>query len=190
MTSNIDRFSWFALQVRTRHESAVANFLGGKGYEFFLPLVATRKRWSDRVKKVDVPLFPGYVFCRFNAQERLPILKTPGVIQVVGYNRMPVPIEESEISGIQAVIASGLPSQAWPFLTVGQHVRIDVGPLRGYEGLLVDFKGHHRLVLSITLLHRSVAVEIDSTSVSTVRPPTPAVVRGVDTQFRPVRAAI
>lgn len=187
---SVEHFSWFALQVRSRHESGVAGFLEAKGYELFLPLVTSRKRWSDRIKEIESPLFPGYVFCRFNVLERLPILKTPGVIQIVGYNRTPVPVEEVEISGIQALIASGLPSQPWPFLTVGQNVQIEVGPLRGYQGLLVDFKGKHRLVLSISLLHRSVAVEIDSASVSSVHASDGPAVQRVDTRFRPVRLAV
>lgn len=190
MTSTVEHFSWFALQVRSRHESGVAGFLEAKGYELFLPLVTSKKQWSDRLKKIETPLFPGYVFCRFNVQERLPILKTPGVIQIVGYNRTPVPIDESEISGIQALAASGLPSQAWPFLTVGQHVRIEAGPLRGYEGLLVNFKGNQRLVLSISLLHRSVAVEIDSVAVSPLHISDAAPLQRVDTRFRPVRLAV
>jgi transcription antitermination factor NusG len=163
------RLAWFALQVRTRHEMGVAGFLGGKGYEFLLPRYTCRRRWSDRIKHVEAPLFPGYLFCKFDVHERMPILKTPGVIQIAGYNRVPVPIEESEIRAIQALMASGLPNQPWPFLGVGDRVRIEAGPLRGHEGILVDFKGAHRLVLSITLLHRSVAVEIDSASVKSLR---------------------
>lgn len=190
MTTTPERFSWFALQVRTRHETGVASFLQGKGYEFFLPLIECRRRWSDRVKKVESPLFPGYVFCRFDPQDRLPILKTPGVIQIVGYNRTPTAIEECEISAIQALVASGLPSQPWPFLTTGDRVRIEVGPLRGYEGLLVAFKGNHRLVLSISLLHRSVAVEIDSASVSAVRSHAGARWQRTDAQLRPLRVEV
>jgi transcription antitermination factor NusG len=185
MTSGAQRFSWFALQVRTRHEVGVASFLESKGFEYFLPLVTCRKRWSDRVKKVENALFPGYVFCRFDAQDRLPILKTPGVLQIVGCNRTPAPIDEQEIQAIQALISSGLPSQPWPFLAVGDRVRIEAGPLNGYEGLLVEFKGNHRLVLSISLLHRSVAVEIDSAAVSVssgARWP------NSDAQLSPVRA--
>lgn len=186
----IERFSWFALQVRTRHEVGVAGFLEAKGYELFLPLVTSKRQWSDRTKKVENPLFPGYLFCRFDPQQRLPILKTPGVIQIVGYNRNPVPVEESEISGIQALVASGLPSQPWPFLTVGQCVRIETGPLRGYEGLLVDFKGNQRLVLSIRLLHRSVAVEIDSEAVNAVRSSTMVACLSSPSRLRPIRAAL
>lgn len=154
-------YPWFALQVRTRHESGVANYLRGQGYESFLPLYKCRKRWSDRVKEVQTPLFPGYLFCRFDAQDRLPIMKTPGVMQIVGVNRVPVAVDESEINAIQTLVATGLPNQPWPFLQVGEKVRIESGSLCGIEGILMDFKGSHRLVLSITLLQRSVSVEID-----------------------------
>jgi transcription antitermination factor NusG len=157
---------WFALQVRTQHEKSVAQFLSGRSYEWFLPLYKCRKRWSDRVKEVETPLFPGYLFCRFNPLERLPILQTPGVIQIVGYNRQPVAIEESEIQAIQMLVVSGLPKQPWPFLHTGEKVQIESGPLRGMVGILTDFKGKHRLIISITLLQRAVAVEIDSALVT------------------------
>jgi transcription antitermination factor NusG len=153
---------WFALQVRTRHETAIAGFLEAKGYEQFVPLYKSRKRWSDRIKVTEAPLFPGYLFCRFDPQYRLPILKTPGVIQVIGYNRIPTPIDETEIHAIQTLIVSGLQTQPWPFLAVGDHVRIESGALRGLDGIVVKLKENHRLVVSVSLLRRSVAVEIDS----------------------------
>jgi transcription antitermination factor NusG len=161
-TPTAGRLPWFALHVRMRHEAGVAAHLEGMGYEDFLPLYKTRTRWSDRVKEIEAPLFPGYLFCRFDPQNRLPILKTPGVIQVVGYSRQPIPVEETEIEAIQALVASGIPSQPWPYLEVGEKVRIESGPLRGREGVLVEFKGTHRLILSVALLQRSVAVEIES----------------------------
>ena len=154
--------AWFALQVRTRHETAIAGFLQAKGYEQFLPLYSVKKRWSDRVRVIEAPLFPGYLFCRLDPQYRLPVLKTPGVIQIVGYNRIPAPIEETEIQGIQALVASGLPTQPWPFLAAGDPVQIESGSLRGLKGIVVKLKENSRLVVSITLLRRSVAVEIDS----------------------------
>jgi transcription antitermination factor NusG len=163
------KLPWFALQVRSRHEQGVADHLDGKGYELFLPLYKCRKRWSDRVKEVEAPLFPGYLFCRLNPQDRLPILKTPGVIQVVGSNRTPIAVDQHEIEAIQAMVASGIPNQPWPFLAMGDRVRIESGPLSGLEGILVEFKGNHRLVLSVTLLQRSVAVEIDSAFVASLR---------------------
>ncbi|MGB8540706.1 MAG: UpxY family transcription antiterminator [Candidatus Acidiferrales bacterium] len=162
------KYPWFALQVRSRHESCVADYLNGQGYEWFLPLYKSRKRWSDRIKEVESPLFPGYLFCRFNQHDRLPILKTPGVIQIVGFNRVPAVVEESEISALQTLMAAGVPNHPCPFLELGDKVRIESGPLRGLEGILMDFKGHHRLVLSVTLLQRSVAVEIDSALVTPV----------------------
>jgi transcription antitermination factor NusG len=184
------QFPWYALQVRTRYESGVASFLEGSGYELFLPLHTCRRRWSDRIKKVETPLFPGYLFCRFNAQDRLPILKAPGVIQIAGYNRIPFPVEDSEIRAIQALMASGLPNQPWPFLGVGDRVRIDAGPLRGHEGTLVEFKGSHRLVLSITLLQRAVAVEIDSAFIEALPPPSIGRLEKANAQLRSVPVAV
>jgi transcription antitermination factor NusG len=160
------QYPWFALQARVRHESGVAACLEGKGYEWFLPLYKTRKRWSDRIKETEAPLFPGYLFCRFNPQDRLPILKTPGVTQIVGYNHVPIPVDEAEIHAIRRLINSGVPNQPCAFFQVGSRVRIETGALRGLEGILLELKGKRRLVLSITLLQRSVAVEIDSEAVS------------------------
>ena len=160
------QFAWFALQVRAQQEKSVADRLSGAGYELFLPLYKCRRRWSDRIKEFALPLFPGYLFCRFNLLDRLPILKTPGVIQIVGSNRVPTPVDEAEISAVQTLVASDLPNQPWPFLAVGDRIRIESGPLRGLEGILTACKGSHRLVVSVTLLQRSVAVEIDSAYVT------------------------
>src|SRR5271155_4132413 len=118
-------FPWFALQVRTRNEAGVAEQLNRQGYERFLPLYKVRKRWSDRIKEVDAPLFPGYLFCRFNPQDRLPILKTPGVIQIVGFNNSPTAFDEAEIRSIQTPVTAGIPHQPWPFLAAGDRVRIE-----------------------------------------------------------------
>ena len=164
------RYPWFALQIRMRHEMNVADHLQGKNYEWFLPLYKARRRWSDRVKEISSPLFPGYLFCRFNPHDRLPILKTPGVTQIVGYNHVPIPVDEHEIEAIRRLIASGLPNFPCAFLQLGSKVRIETGALRGLEGILTELKGKRRLVLSITLLQRSVAVEIDSDAVSVVQP--------------------
>jgi transcription antitermination factor NusG len=161
--------SWFALQVRGRQEVGISEHLRSNGYEWFLPLHKSSKRWSDRVKQVESPLFPGYVFCRFDARDRLPILKIPGVIQIVGFNRQPVAVDEQEIRAIQALVASGIPNEPCRYLEIGDKVRIESGPLRGLEGLLVEIQGNHRLVLSVTLLQRSVAVRIDSADVTSMR---------------------
>jgi transcription antitermination factor NusG len=152
---------WYALWVRSRYENTVASHLQARGYESFLPLHKCRRRWSDRFKEIELPLFPGYVFCRFNPLNRLPILSVPGVVCAVGFDGTLVPIDETEIAAIQAAVNSGLPCQPWPFLQIGQKLRIEYGPLCGVEGILLGFRGHQRVVLSVTLLQRSVAVQIE-----------------------------
>jgi len=170
MTNSINSdLPWFALQVRTQREGHVADHLIGKGYELFLPVCTCRKRWSDRIKKVEVPLFPGYLFCRFDPNDRLPILKTPWLLQIVGFNHIPAAVDNDEINAIKKLVSSGVLTEPWPFVGVGDKVRIDSGPLRGVVGILTEFRGNHRLVVSITLLQRSVAVEIDSALVSPER---------------------
>lgn len=181
-------YPWFALQVRSGYERMVTAHLDGKGYERFLPLYKCRRRWSDRFKELELPLFPGYVFCRFNVLNRLPILVIPGVFSVVGMGKTAVPVEETEIAAIQAAVKSGLPSQPWPFLHIGDRVRVDYGALWGLEGILLGFKGRHRLVLSLTLLQRSVAVEIDDTWVRPIRqqPRAPTAPVGCHPLHRPI----
>jgi transcription antitermination factor NusG len=181
---------WFAVQVRSRYESVAATLLSGKGYEWFLPTYWSRRQWSDRIKKIELPLFPGYLFCRFDPQGRLPILTIPGVISIVGIAKNPTPVDETEIASLRVLVKSGLPHQPWPYLQVGQRVRIEYGALYGLEGILLHFKGLHRIVLSVTLLQRSVAVEIDSAWVTALRPHQPGgVTRGL-TQPPPRQVAV
>jgi transcription antitermination factor NusG len=165
-----DNQRWFALQVRTRWEGSTAVLLSGKGYQTFLPTYKTRKRWKGRVREVDSALFPGYVFCNFDAQKRLPILVTPGVISVVGQGRIPLPVDDGEMAAIQAIVSSGFRAEPWPFLELGQRIRIEQDVLRGLEGILINFKGNHRIVVSVSLLRRSVALEIDRSCVRPVGP--------------------
>lgn len=160
--------SWFAVQTRTRHENFAAKQLSGRGYEVFLPFYLSKRRWSDRMQEFEVPLFPGYLFCRFNLLDRLPILTTPGVIQIVGVGKTPIPVDEEEVIALQTAVRTDVPRQPWPFLKVGERVRVEAGPLSGLEGVLLNFKGRYRLVLSVSLLQRSVAVEVDSAWVTPV----------------------
>jgi transcription antitermination factor NusG len=168
-TGDHHAWPWFALQTRCRHENVVSMQLQGKGYEPFLPMHKSRHRWSDRIKEIELPLFPGYLFCRFNPLDRMPILVIRGVVQVVGIGKHPVAIDEAEIASIQAAAESGLPKEPWPFQQIGQRVRVECGPLRGVEGILLNIKGSHRLILSVTLLQRSVAVEVDEAWVNPVQ---------------------
>ncbi len=154
----------------------VALALHNRHLQEFLPLYKCIRRWSDRFKEVDLPLFPGYVFCRFDHQERLPVLTTPGVYSIVGIGRAAVPVDDKEIAGLQTVMESGLPAEPWPFLRAGQTVHIDAGPLAGLEGILTEVRNRQRLAVSVSLLQRSVAVEIDRCWVTPVihpaaRPP-------------------
>ena len=153
--------NWYALQVWVRKEAVVATQLQGQGFECFLPKYKSVRQWSDRRKELEQPLFPGYLFCRFNYTERRPIVLTPGVLQVVGNGRAGLPVEDQEIEAIQLAVSSGIAAQPWPYLEVGERVRVHTGKLTGLEGILVNFKGNHRVILSVTLLQRSVALEID-----------------------------
>jgi transcription antitermination factor NusG len=159
---------WFALSVIPRKEKVAAQTLRLKGYEDFLPLYRVKHKWSDRVKEVELPLFPGYVFCRFDPNVRLPILKIPSVMSVLGLGKTPQPIPDSEISALQTVCKAGIHAVPCPFLTVGAKVRINEGPLAGVEGILVESKGA-RLILSVTLLQRSISVEVDTAWIAPVR---------------------
>jgi transcription antitermination factor NusG len=154
---------WFALAVKPRFDKAVARALEAKGYETLLPLY---KKHGARSKISELPLFPGYVCCRFDAESRLPILTTPGVIQVLGAGNRPIPLSNVEVSSLQKALKARIPVQPFPFVGAGQRVRINRGFLAGVEGIVISCKQRLRLVLSITLLHRSVLLEIDRDLVS------------------------
>ena len=152
---------WFALSVKPRCDKAVARTLEAKGYETLLPLFHKLHSYAGRCRESELPLFPGYVFCRFSARTRLPILTTPGVIQILGTGSKPIPLPEAEILSLQTAIKAQLPLQPFPFLQLGQKVRIEEGVLTGVVGMVIRFKRPLRLVLSVTLLQRSILLEID-----------------------------
>ncbi len=153
---------WFAIRVRTRAESTVSEFLRGRGIETLCPTYPDRRRYSDRIKTVDAALFPGYLFCNIDRFDRLPVLSSPGVDYIVGFGREPHPVDLEEIRAIQAVMQSGLLAKPHPFLRVGQRVRIESGPLVNLEGILLATRSENRLVLSISMLQRSISAELDS----------------------------
>lgn len=162
---------WFALRVRSNYERTSAVSLSQKGYETFLPTYRCRKRMWDRTLDLDVPLFPSYIFCHFDFQRRLPILMTPGVVHIVGSGPAPTPVPDEEIAAVRAVVNANLGTERWPFLEVGQRVRITSGPLAGVEGILANVKNGHRLVVSISLLQRSVAAVIEDSWVQPLGKP-------------------
>jgi len=152
---------WYAICVRSKFEPLVSKALSGKGYDEYLPLYRSRRKWSDRSTDLEIPLFPGYLFCRLDVQNRLPILTTPGVISIVGTGKIPVAIPDQEIEAIQTVVQSGLHVLPWPQLAVGSRVIIEMGPLKGLEGVTLEVEKKYRLLVSVPLLQRSVSVEID-----------------------------
>jgi transcription antitermination factor NusG len=186
--SSSEKLAWYALQVRSRKESYVASQILGQGFECLLPTFKSIRQWSDRKKELEQPLFPGYLFCRFEFQNRRPLITTPGVLQILGNGRVGIPVADEEIGALRLAVSSGMPKQPWPYLEVGQRVRVNYGTLTGLEGILVNVKGNHRVVLSVTLLQRSVAMEVDTAWLS------PVAEAGYRTAaqgiLRPVRAAI
>jgi transcription antitermination factor NusG len=147
-------------------EKVASAVLEGKGYEQYLPLHRVRRRRSDRVVQTELPLFPGYVFCRFDATQRLPIMTTPGVVSILGFGKTPVPVPDSEIEAIQTIVRSGMAAEPCSFPQEGQEIRVHRGSLEGLEGILLKKKTEWRMVVSLTILQRSLSVEIDRDSIT------------------------
>lgn len=153
--------AWYALYVRTNGELHVDEALRAKNYSTFLPTYIQCRQYSDRIKKKEAALFPGYLFCRFDPQVRLPILTTVGVNHVVGDSSGPKAVDDGEIAAIQLAMEARCPVQPWPFLKAGDKVRIEYGALSGVEGVLVRERGVDLLILTVQLLQRAVAVQVD-----------------------------
>uniref|UniRef100_Q01XJ6 NusG antitermination factor n=1 Tax=Solibacter usitatus (strain Ellin6076) TaxID=234267 RepID=Q01XJ6_SOLUE len=160
---------WFAVKVRSNFEKKSADILREKGYQEFAPSYPSRRYWSDRVKVIDQPLFPGYVFCRFHPNHFLPVLQTAGVVQIVGFGGKLAPVDEVELASLRTLMNSSLPISQREFLHVGRKVLIRRGPLAGVEGILEEIRKGYRIVVSISLLQRSVTAEIDANWVTTVQ---------------------
>lgn len=166
--SPISHLRWFAVRVKSNYEKPVSAILRGKGFEEFLPIYRSRRHWSDRIKLIDLPLFPGYLFCRLDLNRRLPLLTTPGFLYLVGKGKTPEPLDESEIMAIQSVVRSGVPALPWASVVVGQKVRLERGPLRGVEGIVARIAEQHRIYVNVTLLQRSIFVQVDPDWIRTV----------------------
>lgn len=162
---------WFAVRVRSNYEKPVSTALRGKGFEEFVPMYRAKRNWSDRTKVIDVPLFPGYLFCRLDLNRRLPLLTTPGFLYLVGKGKSPEPVDESEIMAIQSVVRSGVPLLPWASVVVGQKVSLERGPLRGVEGVVAKIADQHRIFVNVTLLQRAVSVQVDPDWIRTVGGP-------------------
>lgn len=159
---------WYAAHTRHQHEKLVARMLANKGFEVFLPLYTEVRQWRDRMKKMELPLFSCYVFLRGDLGRRLAILTTPGVHGLVCSAGKLAGIPEEEIEAVRSVVESRIIAEPFPFLKCGDLVRVKSGALRGLEGFLVRKKGQTRLIISVTLLERSVSAEVDASTVEQV----------------------
>lgn len=162
--------NWYAVRVMPRHEKSVSYLLDAKGYEQLVPLYKARHQWSGRVKELDLPLFPGYVFCLLDPAKRVPVLNTPGVIDFVKFGRELPCVDPDEIVAIRELMSSGVSCMPWPHLVVGQSVKVHAGPLAGLNGIVIEVRKIPRLVLSVGLLNRSVLVEVDRDWITPERP--------------------
>jgi len=154
--------NWYALHTCANHEKVVARRLELRSLECFLPLYQKMSRWKDRQVKVPLPLFSGYVFVRMALTEKWRALQIPGVVRLVGFSGQPTPIDSEEMRALQRGFDGGLLAEPWPYLPVGCRVRVKSGPLRGAAGVLARKKTICRFVLSLHLIQRSMAVEVDA----------------------------
>jgi transcription antitermination factor NusG len=156
---------WFALQTKPRNEKQVERSLTRKGYECCLPMYRQKRQWSDRIVEAELPLFPMYVFCRFNSSAIGKAIATPGVTRIVGFGGQPAEVEVEEISALQLLSESGLLREPWGYLPNGTLVQVETGPLTGAQGIFCSSECKRRLVISVTLLQRSVAIQLDESTV-------------------------
>ena len=161
ISAEVNPLPWFAVVVKPQHERVVRDGLSGKGLDSFLPTYRSTRHWSDRQKRLELPLFPGYVFCRFAPGNHQPVLRTPGVRSIVAFGTEYIPVPDSDIEQIRRVVSFGSSVEPWSFLSVGQRVRVHTGPLSGLDGILVEVRDTLRVVVGLELLHRAVAVPLD-----------------------------
>jgi transcription antitermination factor NusG len=157
---------WYAVRVKPQHERTVSYSLSKKGFERYVPLYKALRRWSDSYRELDLPIFPGFVFCRLDLLEVASVLSTPAVYQLAMRGGVAVPIEDRQLHTIQRIESAGLPVVPWPFLKEGQEVRIARGPLTGVDGLLASSTKAWHVVVNIQQLQRGVAVAIDYSDIA------------------------
>src|SRR6266404_895272 len=159
---------WYAAYTCAQHEKRVAAELGVREVEHFLPLYSSVRRWKDRRVSLDLPLFPGYVFVRMALRDRLRVVQVPSVVRLVGFGGVAAALPETEMEIVRAGLSRGLRAEPHPFLTVGRRVRITGGPFAGLEGILKQKRSGLRVVVSLELIQRSVAVDVDAADVQSV----------------------
>ncbi len=160
---------WYAAYTCANHEKCVAGELQARSVEHFLPLYRSIRRWSDRRVRIDMPLFPGYVFVRLALRDRLRVLQIPSVVRLVGFNGLPTAIDDEEMEVLVSGLSERLRIEPHPYLTAGRRVRIKSGPLAGLQGILLRKKASFRFVLSVDLIQRSVVADVDFADVEALR---------------------
>jgi transcription antitermination factor NusG len=160
--------NWYAVSVFPRHEKSVAQFLDARGVNYLLPLYSSLRRWKDRRRQIDMVLFPGYIFVNIDMEQRVSVLKSPGVARFVTFQGLPALIPNHEIEAIGLSVKAGVAIQPHPYLQKGHRVRVRNGPLSGVKGILVRRKEGFRVVLSVNLIMGSVAAEVDECDVEPV----------------------
>jgi transcription antitermination factor NusG len=159
---------WFALQTKPKNERKVERLLKQKGYECLTPTYRLKRKWSDRTVEIDFPLFPGYVFCRFSPSVLGKAISTQGVIRVVGFGGKPAEVAIEEIKALQLLVQSDFLREPWKYLPDGTQVLVETGPLAGAQGVICADGNEKQLIISVTLLQRSVAIQLDESTVISV----------------------
>ncbi len=159
---------WYVAYTSANHEKRVTQQLLERSVENFLPLYDSVRRWKDRRMKLQLPLFPGYVFVRLPLRERLKVLQVPGVARLIGFNGQPAALPDKEIEALRTGLAAQLRAEPHPYLTVGRRVRVKSGALEGVEGILIRKKNACRVVLSLDLIMRSASVEVDASDLERI----------------------
>ncbi len=160
--------AWLAAYTRSRHELVVANQFQQKGLDALLPTYRRLSRWSDRIRRTDTPLFPGYVFVRVGEGERHRILQTAGVVSVVCRSGKPVPLSDADVEKLRFCTANPLAIEPHPYLRVGQRVRVKHGPFLGWEGVLVEKKNSTRLVITVEQIMKSVSIDLHGADIEAI----------------------
>jgi len=159
---------WYAAYTSSRHEKTVAEHLRQREVECFLPLYETIRRWNNGRHRVQVPLFPGYVFVRMGMRDKLRVLQVPGLVQLVSFQGAPAALPNAEIEALRNALAAGVPAEPYRYHTVGSQVEICRGPLQGMRGVLLRHQGQFRVVLSVEMIMRSIVVEVEASDVATL----------------------
>jgi transcription antitermination factor NusG len=160
--------SWFALQTMPRSEKKIDRLLGEKGYECFTPTYRQKRKWSDRTVDVELPLFPTYVFCRLNPSVLGKVMATRGIVRIIGFGGKPAEVATEEIESLQLLAQSDFLREPWRYLPEGTPIVVETGPLAGVQGVICPSENGRQLIISVTLLQRSVAIQLDASTVISV----------------------